>query len=122
MAKVETNFDIDQGSDFRFDVELLDGNDDPVDLSSALIVGQIRKKVSSKEIDATFEIHPVDLSVGKFALILNSSTTSKLKCEMSNNAFRTITHFAYDVEVHQSDGTITRILEGVLNVSPEVTR
>lgn len=122
MAKAQTNFDIDQGSDFRFDVELLDVNGDPVDLSAALIIGQVRKKISSRDIDATFTIEPVDLAQGKFALILSATTTSSLKCDLSNNAFRTITHFAYDVEVHQDDGTITRILEGVLNVSPEVTR
>lgn len=122
MAIAQTNFDIDQGADFRFDVELLDENDDPVDVSTGLIIGQVRKKMSSKTIDAVFAIVPIDLAQGKFTLVLDAATTAGLQCDLSHTAYRTITQFAYDVEVHAPNGRVTRILQGVLNVSPEVTR
>ena len=122
MAIAQTNFDIDQGADFRFDVELLDINDNPVDVSGGLIVGQVRKKMSSRTIDAVFTVVPIDLTLGKFTLVLDALTTASLQCDLSHTAYRTITQFAYDVEVHTNDGKVTRILQGVLNVSPEVTR
>lgn len=122
MAIAHTNFDIDQGADFRFNVELLDEKDDPVDVSGGLIIGQVRKKMSSKVIDATFTVIPIDLQIGRFTLVLGSSVTGNLQCDLSHTAHRTLTQFAYDVEVHMPDGKVTRILQGVLNVSPEVTR
>lgn len=122
MAIVDTNFNVDQGSDFRFDVELLDADDNPVDVSGCIIIGQVRKKMSNRGVDAVFTIVPIDLTLGRFTLVLDAIVTSNLQCNLSHTAHRTITEFAYDVEVHAGDGTVTRILQGVLNVSPEVTR
>ena len=122
MASQQVNFDVDQGSDFRFDVELLDINNDPIDLTNVLIVGQIRKTASSKNIEAEFSIDPTDLVKGQFAIILPASVTSQLKCDPSHSAYRTMTLFSYDVEIHYPTGQISRILQGVLSVSPEVTR
>ena len=122
MAKQQTDFNVDQGSDFEFDVTLLDDNDDPVDVSTSLIIGHIRKNISSKDILAEFQFIPIDLTAGKFTLFLDAITTSQFPCGLANSPFRTITQFAYDVEVHDQDGRVTRILEGVLNVSPGVTR
>lgn len=121
MANDQTNFDIDQGADFRLDVELLDLAGDPVDVSAAVIIGQIRKTASSPTVEACFTIDPTDLAEGKFGIVLDALTTASLKCNTSITAQRTITQFAYDVEVHFADDTVTRILSGVLNVSPEVT-
>lgn len=122
MANDLTNFDIDQGADFRADIQLLDAAGEPVDVSSALIIGQVRRTVSSADIDAVFSIDPTDLANGKFGLLLSAAATSKLKCDSSPFASRNITQFAYDVEVHYNNGRVDRILTGILNVSPEVTR
>lgn len=122
MAISQTNFDIDQGTDFLLDVTLLDGNNVPIDISTAKVTGQVRKTASSKEVEACFAVTPIDLVLGKFTISLSALVTSQLKCAPSNSAQRTISQFAYDVEIHYSDGIVNRILSGVLTVSPEVTR
>jgi hypothetical protein len=122
MSIAQTNFDIDQGSDFRLDVELKDSENAPIDVTNALIIGQIRKTASSKEVQTSFLIEEGNFALGKFALILSAATTSKLKCNPSYSAYKTTTLFAYDVEIHYASGKIDRILTGVLNISPEVTR
>ena len=122
MADSQTNFNVEQGTTFTLDFDIRDADGDPVDISTALVVGQIRKTASSKDISATFTVTEVDFSLGQFTLSLSAIDTSKLKCNPSNSAYRTITPFAYDVELHYADGTVNRILSGVINVSPEVTR
>jgi hypothetical protein len=118
----DTNFDIDQGTNFRLDCEVLDGLGDPIDITTALIIGQVRKTASNKTIEAEFVVEPTNLLLGQFAITLSAVATSKLKCNPSNSAQRIPTQFAYDVEIHYTDGTVNRILSGVFNVSPEVTR
>jgi hypothetical protein len=49
---------------------------------------------------------------GKFTLQLNSATTTGLPAGS----------YVYDLEITGTDGTVTRLLEGGFNVSPEVTR
>lgn len=122
MASTQTNFDIDQGADFRLEMTLLDSNNDPIDVSTAVVVGQIRKTTSSNGIEASFTIEDIDMTIGKFAILLPAEVSSQLKCNPSYSAVRAITQFAYDVEIHYADGKVNRILSGVLNVSPEVTR
>jgi hypothetical protein len=118
----DTNLDMDQGTSFRLDLQVLDSTNTPVNLTTATMAGQIRKTASNEHIEAEFVIVPVDLTIGKFAITLSAAATSALKCNPSNSAQRVPTQFAYDVEVHYADGTVTRILSGVINVSPEVTR
>lgn len=118
----DTNFNVEQGTNFHLDVEILDGDGDPVDLSTALIIGQVRKTASNKKIEASFSVINTDLVAGQFAIELSAPVTSQLKCNPSFAAQRVITPFAYDIEIHYVDGTVNRILSGVLYVSPEVTR
>jgi hypothetical protein len=118
----DTNFDVDQGSTFSLDVALVDNSNDPIDITTAVVVGEVRRYASSSNVEACFTVTPIDLSLGKFTLTLDAVTTSKLKCTPFNSAQRMLTQFAYDVELHYAGGYVIRILSGVLNVSPEVTR
>lgn len=122
MSIGRTNFDIDQGSDFILNMSLLDASDDPIDLTGAQILGQIRKTASSETVETEFDFTPVDLANGEFIISLSASKTSQLKMQPSFAAERTITQYAYDVKIIYSDGSVNRILSGIINISPEVTR
>lgn len=122
MAIGRTNFDIDQGSDFTLNMSLLDADDAPVDLTGAQILGQIRKTASSENVEVEFDFIPIDLLNGEFIISLPAIKTSQLKVLPSYASERTITQFAYDVKIVYGDGSINRILSGMINVSPEVTR
>lgn len=118
---VDTNFDLDQGTNFRLDIALLDDNGDPYDITGQVVVGMVRKTASNKNVEATFVVEEDDFSLGQFALTLSAVVTSGFHMNPSYSAQRIPTQFAYDVELHNTDGSVVRILQGVLNVSPEVT-
>ena len=122
MSVQYANFNIDQGSDFKLYVQLLDEHDQPVNATGATIIGQIRKTASTKTVSAEFIVEPIDLSIGTFFLKLNGKDSSKLDCLPSYFAERTITEYTYDVEVHFANGEINRVMQGILYLSPEVTR
>lgn len=122
MAIGRTNFDIDQGSDFTLNMSLLDADDQPVDLTGAQILGQIRKTASSDVVETEFDFIPVNLANGEFIISLPAIKTSLLKVLPSYSAERTLTQYAYDVKIIYSDGSINRILSGTISISPEVTR
>mgnify|MGYP006268826477 CR=1 FL=1 len=122
MSVQHANFNVDQGSDFKLYIQLLDKDDQPVDATNAVIIGQIRKTASTKHVSAEFAIEPIDPSIGTFFLKLNGNESSKLHCTPSYFAERTNTEYSYDVEVHFPNGEINRIMQGILYVSPEVTR
>lgn len=118
----DTNFDIDQGTNFRLDLMLIDDLGAPYDITGQVVVGQIRKTASNRNIEAVFVVEEDDFSLGQFALTLSAPVTSGLRMNPSYSAQRIPTQFAYDVELHNTDGSVVRLLSGVLNVSPEVTR
>lgn len=122
MAIGRTNLDIDQGSDFILNMTLLDAEDQPVDLVGAQILGQIRKTASSDSVETEFDFIPVNLANGEFIISLPAAKTAKLKVMPSYSAERAITQYAYDVKIVYPDGSINRILSGVISISPEVTR
>lgn len=122
MSIARTNFDIDQGSDFVLNMALLDADDQPINLIGAQIIGQIRKTASSEKIEVEFDFIPVNLALGEFIISLPAAKSSMLKVLPSFAAERTITQYAYDIKVVYSDGSINRILTGIVNISPEVTK
>ena len=118
----QTNFDIEQGATFMADIKIVDADDNPVDLTGTTFRGQVRKTASSDKIYGVFSFTPTNLAQGMFTVILSAAETSALPCHSSPTAIRTITSFAYDIEAKYSDGSVERLLSGMLNVSPEVTR
>lgn len=122
MAIGRTNLDIDQGSDFVLNLALLDAEDQPVNLTGAQILGQIRKTASSETVETEFDFTPVNLANGEFIISLPAAKTSKLKMSPSFSAERAISQYAYDIKIIYPDGSINRILSGIISVSPEVTR
>jgi len=122
MSISRTNFDIDQGSDFILNMALLDSENNPIDLTGAEILGHIRKTASSDKIETEFDFVPVNLANGEFIIRLPAAKTSLLKIMPSFAAERTITQYAYDIKIAYPDGAINRILTGIINISPEVTR
>lgn len=117
-----SDFDVDQGTSFEAEVLELDSVGNPMDMTGAVLVGQIRKTASSPTVVGNFSFVLTDLSQGSFSITLTPKVTSALPCDPSPTAARITTDFAYDIEAHYPDGTVDRLLGGVLHVSPEVTR
>ena len=104
----KANITIDQGSTFSSGIDLLDDNDEPVDVSNYTARGQIRKHYSSSNAVS----FTTTLSNGSLVISLTATQTAAM----------TAGRYVYDLELVDPANTVMRILEGIVTVTPEVTR
>lgn len=105
------NLVIDQGATFSVTLSLTDENGDVMDLNGLVGTAQLRKTYSSvNAVSFTTAISP---NSGEITISLSANTTSDLEDG----------RYVYDVEVREiSTGTVSRIIEGLATVTPNVTR
>lgn len=103
---------IQQGATFAKTLTLKDDNDVVINITNDSFRGQVRKQHSSTTIQATFDFVITDGANGVVSWTLSATDSAS----MGNG------QFVYDVEWVKSDGTVVRILEGVADTTPEVTR
>ena len=113
---------IEQGA--TFDITLLLQNDDGTPLGGMTGWtgrGQIRPTATSPNDQTPFTVS-VDSGASSVRVKMDAATTAAIAVTTQAKAQRHVTQYAYDVELVQPDLTVWRLLEGVANVSPEVTR
>jgi len=106
----KANIVIDQGTTFSTVITLADENGDAIDLTGYSANSQIRKHYSSSN-SQSFSVS-LGGAQGTVTLSLTSTQTSNLVAG----------RYVYDVEVTSSSNVISRIVEGIVTVTPEVTR
>jgi hypothetical protein len=106
----KANIIIDQGTTFNTNVNLTDDNGDPIDLTGYTGNSVMRKHYTSS--NSTIFSVTLGGTSGTVALSLTSSQTSNL----------TPGRYVYDVEVTSASNVVSRIVEGIVTVTPEVTR
>jgi len=106
----KANITIDQGTTFSTVISLADDEDVAVDLTGYTANSQIRKHYSSSN-SQSFSITLGGTS-GTISLSLTSTQTSNL----------TPGRYVYDVELTSGSNVVSRIVEGIVTVTPEVTR
>ena len=110
LFRSKANLVIDQGSTFSTDLSLKDENGDPLVLTGYTANSQIRKWYTSTNPSASFTAS-INVDSGSITLSLSSDQTSNLVAG----------RYVYDVEI--TDGSsISRIVEGIVTVTPQVTR
>lgn len=107
---IKMNIVIDQGSDFEVTVNMADANNVPTNLTGFVGSAQMRKHYTS--LTATNFNVVVSANTGRVALSMNSATSGVL----------TPGRYVYDCELASSSNVVTRIIEGIVTVSPSVTR
>jgi len=106
------NLYVDQGSDYSTHVFVEDSNGDALDLSSITVTGQVRRTYQS-ETAHDFTVTKTDTINGQIRIELNSATTAAM----------TRGRYVYDVYAEDTIGdTHFKILEGILEIIPRVTR
>lgn len=115
---------INQGEDFELQIIIKDSNGTPINLTGNTYAGQIRSKYDSSTIIATFTITLGNQTTdpGLVYIRLSNTDTAAIVCDPATAKDpRPLTQFIYDIEETKA-GKITRILEGIVSVSPNVTR
>ena len=109
---VISNLSVDQGATFTAEVAVSGSDGAILDLTGYTAEGQIRKTyTSSTSIDFTTTIEVP--ATGNVTISLSAAQTGAMKPG----------RYVYDVEITNDGGTtVTRILEGQVEVTPSVTR
>lgn len=114
---------IEQGATFSLNLEVKTDpsvafpNGEPVDLTGALIEGQIRPTVDSPMVLADFvglAQDPVNTS-GEINIFLSAEATKTINAIQYPNA-------VYDVLITFPSGLVRRLIQGDVEISPGVTR
>lgn len=101
---------IDQGSTFSTSLNFTDESDNVISLVGYTASAQIRKWYNSANPSATFTA-VVDAEAGSITISLTSEQTSALDAG----------RYVYDIEI-DSGNVVTRLVEGMVTVTPQVTR
>ena len=107
-AKV--NITVDQGADFIYNVNLIDSGGNNVDLTGFTGKAQLRTSYTSPNYTTMYAA--TGNTDGMVFLSMNSATTANL----------TSSRYVYDLELISTDNIVSRIMEGVITVNPNVTR
>ena len=107
----KVNLVVDQGATFQTTINLTDDNGDLVDLTGYEGAGQIRKHYTSSSAAANIAITLGDAN-GTITLSMSANTTANLVAG----------RYVYDVELTDTSNTISRVIEGIVTVTPQVTR
>ena len=111
MAAV-ANLSIDQGATFTSDITVKDITGNVFDLTGYTAVAKLAKGYSSTRTrTAMTTAFATDRTTGVLTISLTADQTSALDPE----------RYVYDVEITSSTGTVTRVLEGIITVRPEVS-
>ena len=103
----KVNLYADQGTDFRTTIELFDGDNDELGISTYTFFSDIRK-VYSGTTKASFNIETANNDV---TLVLSANTTSNL----------TPGKYQYDVLMRKQSGELSKIVDGTIFILPTMT-
>ena len=106
----KANLFIDQGTTYETVLTLTDEDGNVLDLTDATAASQIRKSYSSS-LAAEFTTS-INVSAGEITLTLTADQTGSIVAG----------RYVYDVELTDAENKITRIVEGIVTVNPQVTR
>lgn len=111
MATIQ-NISIDQGTTFSLTITVTDLNNNALDLTNYTARSQMRRSYGASSYVAFTATIDDDPTTGELTISLTPTQTSALK----------IGRYVYDVEIEDNAGNVTRVLEGIITVTPEVTR
>ena len=103
------NLFIDQGTDFTTTIEIADEEGNPIDLTSYTGRSQMRKHYTSN----TYHAFTVSGNAnGVITVSMNAATTANISGG----------RYVWDLEMVAPGNVVSRIVEGIVTINPEVTR
>lgn len=104
---------IDQGTDFTTVINMNDDNTNmPQNVSGYIVTSQIRKSLLSANTAARFDCYVSDAANGEITVSIDAANTANL----------TRPSYFYDIKVVAPGGSTSRLIEGVLFITPSITK
>jgi hypothetical protein len=111
---------MEQGTDWFRIIQVLKEDDTPRGLTGFTGRGEMRVSAKSPTVIATFNVTIVEPLEGKIKIELPESVTKGIPT--TGGKWNEYTEYVFDVEIISSLGKVERILNGIIRVSPEVTK
>ena len=115
MSAGKYNLDIEAGATFRRTITYTAANDEPVDLFGALIRMQIKdnhlSETAAISLSVSSGITITEPEDGEFVIEITAAQTESIPFRQG----------VYDIEIEYTEGTVERILEGRVKITPQVT-
>jgi hypothetical protein len=104
---------LDQGTTFETVIDLVQDDGTPLNLANTSFVCQIRKSYYStaQTADILVSVVPPN-SNGQVRLAMNSNVTANIKAG----------RYLYDLKMTDANNVIIRVVEGIITITPEVSR
>lgn len=103
---------VEQGSNYSTSITLDDSNGEPFDLTDYQSKCQMKKSYYSTNATAEFATTISSPAEGIITLTMNSNVSANIAAG----------RYVYDVIIKSSSNTVTRVLEGIVNIIPQVTK
>lgn len=116
MVAVDRDLLIEQGATWTLGLTYEDGNGDPIDLTGHTARMQIRLTHDAAEIIASLTTENGAITLGGVNGTIDLLQTDEQTAAMAFGRAR------YDIEIEFPDGSVKRLMQGRVTLSPEVTR
>lgn len=107
-----TDLTIDQGADFETTFDLIADDGTPVNVTGYIFTGQIRKSYYSTNPTANLVITILNAASGNTKVTLGAGNTANIVAG----------RYVYDIKMKNTANVTTRVLEGIVTITPQVTR
>jgi hypothetical protein len=102
---------LEQGANFNTSIILDNADGSPFDLENCIVRSSMKKSYYSANSTVDFTVEVNDPLSGTLILALNYEQTANIASG----------RYVYDVMIKDSSNTVSRVLEGIVNVTPRVT-
>lgn len=103
---------VDQGSTFESTIDLVTDDGAVINVAGYVFSGQIRKSYYSSNATANLTMTIVDAANGNVKVSLSAANTANIKAG----------RYLYDIKMTDTSNIVTRLVEGIITITPQVTR
>jgi hypothetical protein len=107
-----TDLTIDQGASFELTFDLVGDDGYPINITGYVFSGQIRKTYYSTNPTANIIVTILNSAAGNTLLSISSSNTANIVAG----------RYVYDIKMKDTANVTSRVVEGIVTVTPQVTR
>lgn len=102
----------DQGSTFTYTLDIANDDGSKINIAGYSFSSSIRKSYYSSTVAANLAVTIGDAANGNVSLSMNSATTANIKAG----------RYLYDVRMVDTSNVVTRVIEGIITIYPQVTK
>ena len=103
---------VDQGSNFESTIDLVSDDGAVINVAGYVFTGQLRKSYYSANATANLTLTIVNAANGNVKVSISAANTANIKAG----------RYLYDIKMRDTSNTVTRLVEGVITITPQVTR